>query len=140
MRNPRRTCRRLLAVLVSTMLAGVPHALADDTPAEVAKVIGDARKSCEDNGGKFTMTPAAVRKVELTGDGRDDYIVNLGEATCDGGGDAFCGTGGCEVSVLVALPSGKFVTVFNNQVLDYAIVPATHAMKFQLHGSYCGEH
>jgi len=115
-------------------------ALADDYPAEVSAVIAGARKYCEDNGGKFAATPAAVRKAALNGDSRDDYIVDLNEASCDGVGGAFCGTGGCEISILVATPSGRFVTVFNNQVLDYEILSETHAMKFQLHGSYCGGH
>ena len=66
-----------------------------------------------------------MHKVELNGDKRDDYIVDFGDATCDGADSGLCGTGGCEISVMVALPSGKLVTVFDSPVLSYEVLAAT---------------
>ena len=94
---------------------------ADDYPAEVTAAIADAKKYCEDNGGKFSIAPSAVHKVELSGDKRDDYIVDFTDATCGGADGGLCGTGGCEISIMVALPSGKFVTVFDAPVLSYEV-------------------
>jgi len=81
-----------------------------------------------------------VHKVELNDDRRDDYIVDFGDASCDGADSGLCGTGGCEISIMVALPSGKFVTVFDDPVLTWEVLAATHSIRFQLHGGYCGEH
>jgi len=115
-------------------------ARADDYPREVNAAIGEARKYCEDAGGKFSIAPSAVHRIELNGDKRDDYVLDFTDASCDGADGGLCGTGGCEISVLVALPSGKFVTVFDSPVLTWEVVAATHSMRFQLHGGYCGEH
>jgi hypothetical protein len=123
---------------IALMCAALGAARADDYPAEVNETIAGARKYCEDNGGKFSIKPSAVHKVELNGDKRDDYIVDFNDATCDGADSGLCGTGGCEISILVALKSGKFVTVFDAPVLTYEVLPATHSMRFQLHGGYCG--
>src|SRR5512140_2699223 len=104
----------LRIVSASALLCGaLGAACADDYPAEVSPAIIDARKYCEDNGGKFSIAPSAVHKVELSGDKRDDYIVDFTDAACDGADGGLCGTGGCEISIMVALSSGKFVTVFD---------------------------
>jgi len=133
--------RRSFAAIVAcaTLVVAVPSH-ADVYPAEVNAAIADARKYCEDEGGVFTSTPQAVRKLDLNGDGRDDYIVTLQEVTCDGADGGFCGTGGCITTIMVALPSGKFVTVFDQPVLTYEVLPPTRSIRFQLHGGYCGEH
>jgi hypothetical protein len=131
--------RRFAALVLICAAPGAAHA--DDYQADVTAAIAEARKYCEEAGGKFAIKPSAVHKVELNGDKRDDYIVDFTDAACDGtDGGLLCGTGGCEISVLVALPSGKFVTVFDSPVLTWEIVSATHSMRFQLHGGYCGEH
>lgn len=134
--------RGLLPALWAAALlsGGLTVARADDYPPEVSATIADARKYCEDNGGKFSIAQSAVHKVELSGDKRDDYIVDFTDATCDGADGGLCGTGGCEISIMVALPSGKFVTVFDAPVLTWEVLPATHSIRFQLHGGYCGEH
>jgi hypothetical protein len=136
--------RRGLAAAVLTCAALVcvawGAARADDYPPEVNASIAGAKKYCEGNGGKFTIPPSAVHGVELNGDKRDDYVVDFTDATCDGADGGLCGTGGCEIDVLVALPSGKFVSVFSSPVLSWEVVAATHSMRFQLHGGYCGEH
>src|SRR5437660_3641421 len=109
-------------LLAAVLLVVSSPSSAEDYPTEVNAAIADARKYCEDNGGKFAAMPSLVRKADLNGDRRDDYVIHLQEATCDGVGGAYCGTGGCELLLLVATPSGKFVSVFDDPVLSYEIL------------------
>ncbi len=106
-------------------------------------VLEDARKECKDADGKdVTFGQNTVRKLGLTGDRRDDYIVDLHEAECDGAASLYCGTGGCNISILVARRGGSFVTVFDGRAHSYDILPGRglRKLRFHLHGSFCGGH
>jgi hypothetical protein len=110
-------------------------------PAAVDAVLEEARKSCVDAGGKnLKLGPKIVRKLDLTGDGRADYIIDLQEAECDEARHIYCGTGGCELVILVAKRDGSFVTVFEDTVRGYSILPGRGArsIRFRLHGGFCG--
>ena len=107
----------------AALLCGVSGvARAEDYPSEVNAAIADASKYCEDTGGKFSIALSAMHKVDLNGDKRDDYVVDFTDAACDGADGGLCGTGGCEISIMVALPSGKFVTVFDAPVLSWEVL------------------
>jgi hypothetical protein len=112
-------------------------------PKDVQAVLDRAAKFCLDEGG----TPAEfsaedVHKVDLNGDGRDDYIVHLQNATCPGSLGAFCGTGGCDLEILIANRNGSYKSIFGQRVRGYEIKPGRGArtIRFQLHGTYCGGH
>lgn len=81
-------------------------------------------------------------KVDLTGDGRDDYIIDFHETECVGRAAFFCGTGGCGLLILVALRGGALRKVFDDRVREYEILSGRGAsdIRFVLHGSYCGGH
>src|SRR5215211_5203573 len=65
-------------------------------PPEVEASLEFARKQCKEaEGTKTTFGKNTVRKIDLTGDGRADYIVSMDEAKCEGWESYFCGTGGC---------------------------------------------
>jgi len=53
-----------------------------DYPAEVQKALRYANEECTARGGTVTFAPDTVRKLDLTGDGRDDYIVSFAETKC----------------------------------------------------------
>jgi hypothetical protein len=111
-------------------------------PAEVRAVLAEARKACTDEEGKrVRFAPQAVRKLDLTGDGRADFIVDLNHAKCDDRDTTFCGTGGCDFTILVAKPDGGFTQVFSQRVLAYRIEGTSGActVRFDLHGSRCGK-
>ncbi|WFU37644.1 hypothetical protein QA640_24585 [Bradyrhizobium sp. CB82] len=79
----------------------------DDYPAEVQKALRYAQRECaSQGGGAVSFAPDTVRKVDLTGDGRDDYIVDFRDTKCDVSEVAYCGSGGCVMNVLVTLPNG----------------------------------
>jgi hypothetical protein len=110
-------------------------------PSEVRKALQDARDECRREGGKrVTFAADTVRTIELTGDGGDDYIVRLRDTRCHGREYAFCGTGGCDFRIIVALRDGGHRTVFSDRLRDYDVLPGKGAkrIRFWLHGSYCG--
>jgi hypothetical protein len=83
-----------------------------------------------------------VRRIDLTGDGREDYIVDFRDTKCGDRETTYCGTGGCVMNILVTLPDGK--PVFDGHVRSYEIKPkptkrgAGRTIRFDLHGNYCG--
>ena len=132
-------------VLVAlTLLAAVtaPAANAfDETsfPTEVRESLKYAHEECGE-GGKVTFAPDTVRKLDLTGDGRPDYIVDFRDTECAERASVYCGTGGCSMDILVTLPDGKIRTVFSARTRSYEILPGKRAkrVRFELHGSFCG--
>jgi hypothetical protein len=112
-------------------------------PPEVRKALRYANEECTGQGGGAVMfAPDTVRELDLTGDGRDDYIVDFRDTECAGRQAVYCGTGGCSVEILVTLPNGKIRSVFSDRVRSYQILPGqgARAIRFELHGSYCGGH
>jgi hypothetical protein len=112
-------------------------------PKDVQAVLDFAKKSCLDDGGeRVEFSDQDIQKIDLNGDGRNDYIVHLQNAECPGNLGAFCGTGGCDLSILIARNDGSFATVFDQRVRGYEIKPGLgpRMIRFQLHGSYCGGH
>lgn len=114
---------------------------ATDYPIEVRKSLSHAVLVCrQEHNGKVTFGPDVVRKIDLNGDGRDDYLVSLDGTSCSTFESIFCGTGGCDLDIYVALPNGKFRYVFSNRVRGYEILPGKGArtIRFDMHGGYCG--
>ena len=143
---------RMLILAIAALVAG--NALAQEPakpqpfdasayPAEVRKALRYANEECPaEEGGKVSFAPDTVRKLDLTGDGRDDYIVDFRDTACSQRASAYCGTGGCVMDILVTLPGGQVRRVFDGQVRSYEILPGKPArtIRFELHGGYCGGH
>jgi hypothetical protein len=134
--------KRLWMILALTLAAFSVAAAAEmKYPKEVEAQFEYARQECKDaEGTKITVGPGAVRKIELSGDKRDDYVVDMREIDCEGGKAVYCGTAGCNLVILVAKPDGSYVTVFDQRAHQYTIMPGTgpRRLKFHLHGGYCG--
>jgi hypothetical protein len=116
---------------------------ADAYPAGVQKILQSARDECKaEGGGEAQFAADTVRTLDLTGAGRNDFIIDLRNAECPGRKGAYCGTGGCELSIVVMLPVGTTRLVFEQQVRDYEILCGSGArnIRFTLHGGYCGGH
>ena len=90
------------------------------------------------SGSHSRPTPSA--SSTSPGDGRDDYIVSLRNVRCHGREFVYCGTGGCEFKIIVALKDGGHRTVFSDLVRGYDILPGKGGkrIRFWLHGGYCG--
>jgi hypothetical protein len=112
-------------------------------PAAVQKALHDADAECPaEEGGRVNFAADTVRKLDLTGDGRDDYIVDFRDTVCSTRASAYCGTGGCVLDILVTLPGGGVRRVFDGYVRSHEILPGKGArtIRFELHGGYCGGH
>lgn len=116
-----------------------------DYPPGVQKALRYANAECESqDGGPVTFAADTVRKVDLTGDGREDYIVDFRDTKCGERETTYCGTGGCVMNILVTLPDGSVRPVFDGYVRSYKILAppmkrgAARTVRFDLHGSYCG--
>ena len=144
---------RLLILICALLAAGL--ARGEDAkpfdpahyPGEVQKALRYAHQECHSqDGGAVIFAPDTVRKVDLTGDGRDDYIVDFRDTKCDGSEAAYCGSGGCVMDILVTLPNGNVRRVFDGYVRNYEIGPmpmkrgTARTIRFELHGGYCGGH
>lgn len=119
-----------------------PAFRAGDYPIEVRKSLSNAVLTCRQaDDGKVTFAPDTVRRVDLTGDGREDYIVSLRNTKCSSFPFIYCGTGGCELDIIVALPGGKHRKVFSNRVRGHEILPGSggRTISFDMHGGYCGK-
>lgn len=134
---------KLAAVICALLTLGGLGASAQEIkhPSEVEASLEFARKECKEaEGTKTTFAENAVRRIDLNGDGRADYIVSMENTRCEGLESLYCGTGGCGLEILVARPNGKYVSVFDARVRSYKILPGKGAkrIQFELHGSYCG--
>ncbi|MBJ7406143.1 MAG: hypothetical protein JHD07_23710 [Bradyrhizobium sp.] len=141
---------RYLILLVTLLATG---ARADDAkpfnpadyPPGVQKAVRFANEECKSQeGGQVTFAPNTVRRIDLTGDGREDYIVDFQDTKCGDRETTYCGTGGCVMKILVTLPDGSVREVFDGYVLRYRIMAppakrgAARTIRFDLHGSFCG--
>jgi len=111
------------------------------TEPEGAKIALDhARQEClKARGLRLRVGPEAIRAVDLNGDGRPDYLVSWEHLICERSPNIYCGTGGCPLAIIVALPNGKFRQLFRQHVLRYEIEdgPGARTIRFDLHGTYC---
>jgi hypothetical protein len=135
---------RFVALLAMSCVLAMP-ALAQGPayPRDVQGVLDRAAKFCREEGGTGTEFSAEdIQKIDLTGDGRDDYIVHLQNAKCVEREAVFCGTGGCDLEILTANRDGSYTSVFTQRVRGYEIKPGpgVRTIRFQLHGTYCGGH
>ena len=141
---------RYLILLLGLLVTG---ARADDAkpfnpsdyPPGVQKALRFANEECDSQqGGAVAFAPDIVRKLDLTGDGREDYIVDFQDTKCGDRETTYCGTGGCVMKILVTLPDGNLREVFDGYVLRYKIMApavkrgAARTVRFDLHGSFCG--
>lgn len=132
----------LLMAAAATGSASGQQAFAN-YPTEVRRSLVEAETVCRRAGGaRMTLTFNAVRRLELTGDGRDDYIVDFHEVECAGRAAVFCGSAGCDLLILVGLRGGALRKVFDDRVRAYEVLSGRGAsdIRFVLHGSYCGGH
>jgi hypothetical protein len=132
-----------LGAATAQKAASQPPFDATNYPSEVRKSFDAATEAChEADDGKVTFAPNTVRAVDLTGDGRQDFIVSLQDAKCSTFASVFCGTGGCPLDIYVALPDGNYRSVFSDQVRGYKILPAKgkgpSTIRFSMHGGFCG--
>jgi hypothetical protein len=130
-------------ILVLSLIGWATPAAAQDVPKGIQEALDRHKTYCLDHGGTAaTFDRNAVRKIDLNGDGRADYILDMRDTVCEEMRHVYCGTGGCEVEILIAQRDGGYTSIFSDTIHRYEIKPGggVRTVKFSLHGGYCGKH
>jgi hypothetical protein len=119
--------RRILAAVPILVLAA-----AAEPPAALIEATEEATALCSAFGGTPAILDGYSLARDLNGDGRDDFLTDLGRLECGGAWDALCGPSGCPVSVWLSEPDGgyarfDFGRLRGIEVRDGAPLPAVVA-------------
>jgi len=100
-------------------------------PSNVAASIADARKDCD----LKSIPPAAIKSIELNGDGIDDYIIDYGAMGCH----SYCGSAGCLHEIWVSKDAGFVQSLSTNIQAINRVEPqkAGSDIVVAMHGSSC---
>ena len=136
----------MLALMAGAAIAEeadkLPPFKATDYPIDIRKALSYGPDECKRQGGarKAIFAPDTVRRIDLNGDGVDDYIISYRNTECPGRLAVYCGTAGCGLEIHVTLPNGRQRMVFSDRVWSYEILPGEGArtLRFGMHRSYCG--
>jgi len=126
----------LSAALALALLA--PPASAQGLPPALEGFADEQAAACREAGGEPRIGPAFATAVDLDGEGRLDYIVDLAGIECAGAWSLFCGSAGCPVSVWLAGPDGH-ARVWGDYAQGWEIVGAgaETALLVHRHGTAC---
>ena len=114
-------------------------AAAPELPAAVATDLRSVADQCTEVGGK-PLTADAVKRADLTGDGADDFVLDVGSVNCDGAASVY---GDREKGVTVYAGDGKggATSAFNDGVYGARIEATGSASSLWLtvSGERCGK-
>jgi hypothetical protein len=125
---------RLLYAGIVALAALTIHAVAEAAdprmPATVAAAVKSVADICTEVGGK-ALTADAVKRADLNGDGKEDYVLDVGSVNCDGAASIY---GDREKGVLVYVGDGVggAKEAFNDSVYGVQIEGAGPAAKVWL--------
>jgi hypothetical protein len=98
-------------------------------------VLDTASQECRSfETGEFSVSDAAIQTADLTGNGEPDQIIDAGEFTCTSMASAYCGTGGCSITAIVAGNAYEFLGS------DWRVEPGkggNPVLSMQIHWSAC---
>ena len=72
----------------AAVLWGALVVAASPTPAPVASALREFTGICTEVGGK-ALTTDAIKRADLSGDGNEDYILDVGSVHCDGAASVY---------------------------------------------------
>ena len=135
-----------LTLMAAACLAGTGIALAADAPipapklpATVATDLQTLADQCTEVGGK-PLTGDAVKRADLNGDGREDFVIDAGSVNCDGAASIY-GDREKWVGVYVGDGKGGAATAFIDSVYGVTIEGTGTAGRLWLtvSGEQCGK-
>jgi hypothetical protein len=134
----------VVSALACSLIAAVaraadPPAKPAKLPAAVAAGLKSVEDTCREVGGK-PRTADAVKRADLNGDGKEDYVLYLGWVDCDGAASIY-GDREKGVAVYVGDGAGGAVDAFSDSVFDAKIEGAGADAKVWLNvsGGQCGK-
>ena len=125
---------RIFVVIGLLMLCLLPGTSPAAGPVDT--VIAGIRAECAaiDNG-VLTVETGAVRSMDLTGDGKQDAVIDGQDLSCSSSRTLFCGgTGGCRLFLM----AGGTVTEEMSKGWTLARLGQMPVVLLQVHGSECG--
>lgn len=106
-----------------------------DIPTVLQEKIDQAEAACaEFDNGRFALEWGSIARVDLDGDGREDWVLNESKFACSTAASIYSGTGG---SVSHSLVDGKLASLLN-QGWDVATIGGLRVLLADVHGSNCG--
>jgi hypothetical protein len=109
-------------IVATFVLASVP-AVAAELPSSVTKDLAENAKTCADAGGK-PATANAVKRADLNGDGKEDFVLDVGAIDCDGAASIF-GDREKGVTVYAGDGAGSAVQAYSDSVYGVKIEGST---------------
>lgn len=101
----------------------------------VDKVIERARGECRGfENGMLTVAEGTVTRVDVTGNGQADTVIDARFFRCSSAASLFCGTGGCAISVIADGSTTEFLAK------GWRLIPwaPRRILLLEVHGSRCG--
>ena len=128
---------RSIGAALCVALLACPTVQAADEPLLVKTWLKDQKSSCSP--GVMTKKGFLTRR-DVNADGRDDYILDNGFLECDGRASDYCGTAGCDTTVIASVGDG-YVNAYEGMARNIAFrtVRGRPAMVLTTHGSGCGK-
>jgi hypothetical protein len=130
----------LLVLMIVPVVAPSPGGAADaKLPAIVAKALQEIAALCTEVGGK-PSTAKAVTRVDLNADGKEDFVLDVGQVNCDGAASIY-GDREKRVVVYVGDGAGGAVDAFSDSVFGVKVEGTGPAAKLWVttSGSGCGK-
>jgi hypothetical protein len=119
--------------LIGGILTMIVTAAAAETAEQ--KVMDEARKDCSSfENGVLATTRKAIPRIDLTGDGIPDTIIDSHEFRCSTSASMYCGTGGCSLWVIVGDTSYPYMAK-GWKIVEWA---NSKILLLEVHGSECG--
>ncbi len=123
--------KSLVATLVLALALPGPSFAADAAEAVIEAARGECR-SLEK--GVLEVQDGAVTRIDVSGDGKPDAIVDSSKFACSSAASFFCGTGGCAVTIIVDGQATDFLAK-GWKVVDWNGAPV---VLLAVHGNACG--
>ena len=125
-----------LAAVAASQAHGAAEA---KLPAAVAAALKSAADICSEAGGK-PLTADAVKRADLNGDGKEDFVLDVGSINCDGAASIY-GDREKGVTVFVGDGAGGASEAFSDAVYGVAIegTGPTAKLWLTISGSQCGK-
>ena len=129
--------KRIAALIASIALAAPSPLYAEtsaEVPAQLQAKIAEAGSVCaEMDGGKFAMEDAAIQRVDLDGDGDEDWVLNESAFACSTAASMYGGTGGTMSHFLIDESLASMLT----QGWGMAKLGPHTVLLADVHGSQC---